>query len=534
MDERVNRAQSFDHVAEEYERGRPGYPDDVLDLLPVADEATVLDLAAGTGKLTRVLARRYRRVIAVEPLGGMRALITREAPAAEALDGRAEAIPLADAEEPVQRADAAGLRQFRSHRHRQQHQGSGGVASGAGLRLAGRALPLLPFRRHEGLQGRRAQLRAEPDRARRQDHRRDRQRLHGAAGLAEGAGAVFRRRARSRYVQAPQDHRDWRGDRFKEMLNWEYAGFFDIGMCLRNEYDAIIQHGTMTLVRRDLMEEVGGWATWCITEDTELGLRLMEKGYGAMYSRERFGHGLTPDHFAGYKKQRFRWAYGAMQIMKAHARRDFPRPLGTFWQKYHFVAGWLPWFADALSMIVTCTGAGLAGAAVILRPQLCRSADAGRSSCDHGLFVFKLLYSLLLYSPGALRRQGRRDGLGGRTGAHLHGGPRGELRAVDRRLPFMRTPKCENPALFSQVLRVVWQETVLLVGLLTAMISMGFDRGFEDPAVSLWMVMLGVQSLPYAATFATASISAMSNKKLQVGMLTEKSVLPKSAKARAA
>src|SRR5215216_5558989 len=118
------------------------------------------------------------------------------------------------------------------------------------------------------------------------------------------------------YVQAPQDHRDWKGDRFKEMLNWEYAGFFDIVMCLRNEYDAIIQHGTMTLVRRDLMKELGGWATWCITEDTELGLRLMESGYGAMYSRERFGHGLTPDHFAGYKKQRFRWAYGAMQIMK--------------------------------------------------------------------------------------------------------------------------------------------------------------------------------------------------------------------------
>lgn len=75
------------------------------------------------------------------------------------------------------------------------------------------------------------------------------------------------------YVQAPQDHRDWRGDRFKEMLNWEYAGFFDIGMCLRNEYDAIIQHGAMTLVRRSCMEEMGGWATWCITEDTGLGLR---------------------------------------------------------------------------------------------------------------------------------------------------------------------------------------------------------------------------------------------------------------------
>ena len=98
MDQRIERAQSFDRVAEEYERGRPGYPDDVLDLLPVADDAAVLDLAAGTGKLTRVLARRYRRVIAVEPLDAMRAIVRREAPAAEALDGRAEAIPLADGE----------------------------------------------------------------------------------------------------------------------------------------------------------------------------------------------------------------------------------------------------------------------------------------------------------------------------------------------------------------------------------------------------------------------------------------------------
>ena len=97
-DERTSRARSFDRVAEEYERGRPGYPDDVLDLLPVADDAAVLDLAAGTGKLTRVLARRYRRVVAVEPLDGMRAIVEREAPAAKALDGRAEAIPLADAE----------------------------------------------------------------------------------------------------------------------------------------------------------------------------------------------------------------------------------------------------------------------------------------------------------------------------------------------------------------------------------------------------------------------------------------------------
>jgi SAM-dependent methyltransferase len=90
------QARSFDRVAEAYERGRPGWPPEVLDLLPVPDEATVLDLGAGTGKLTRRLAARYAHVIAVEPLDEMRAILTERVPQAEALPGAAEAIPLDD------------------------------------------------------------------------------------------------------------------------------------------------------------------------------------------------------------------------------------------------------------------------------------------------------------------------------------------------------------------------------------------------------------------------------------------------------
>jgi SAM-dependent methyltransferase len=93
----IDPARSFDHAAEEYEAARPDYPDALLELLPVPHEATVLDLAAGTGKLTRVLARRYARVIAAEPLDGMRAVLERVVPDAEALAGTAESIPLPDA-----------------------------------------------------------------------------------------------------------------------------------------------------------------------------------------------------------------------------------------------------------------------------------------------------------------------------------------------------------------------------------------------------------------------------------------------------
>ena len=92
----IDPARSFDLAAEEYEATRPSYPDELLDLLPVANDATVLDLGAGTGKLTRVLGRRYARVIAVEPLDGMRAILERVVPEVEALPGRAEEIPLDD------------------------------------------------------------------------------------------------------------------------------------------------------------------------------------------------------------------------------------------------------------------------------------------------------------------------------------------------------------------------------------------------------------------------------------------------------
>jgi SAM-dependent methyltransferase len=89
-----NRELSFDRVADEYERTRPSYPAEVLDLLPLGADVSVLDLGAGTGKLTRVLAARYRDVTAVEPLANMRAMLERAVPGITALPGSAEQIPL--------------------------------------------------------------------------------------------------------------------------------------------------------------------------------------------------------------------------------------------------------------------------------------------------------------------------------------------------------------------------------------------------------------------------------------------------------
>ena len=89
-------AESFARAAEEYERGRPGYAEAALDAVGLPADAIVLDLAAGTGKLTRQLVPRYARVVAVEPLHAMRAILERVVAGAEVLEGTASAIPLPD------------------------------------------------------------------------------------------------------------------------------------------------------------------------------------------------------------------------------------------------------------------------------------------------------------------------------------------------------------------------------------------------------------------------------------------------------
>jgi ubiquinone/menaquinone biosynthesis C-methylase UbiE len=92
------RRMSFASVAAQYERARPGYPDEAVswlaDRLGIYAGRDVLDLGAGTGKLTRQLVPLGARIVAVEPLDEMRVELQRTVPEATAAAGTAEAIPL--------------------------------------------------------------------------------------------------------------------------------------------------------------------------------------------------------------------------------------------------------------------------------------------------------------------------------------------------------------------------------------------------------------------------------------------------------
>jgi exo-beta-1,3-glucanase (GH17 family)/cellulose synthase/poly-beta-1,6-N-acetylglucosamine synthase-like glycosyltransferase len=312
------------------------------------------------------------------------------------------------------------------------------------------------------------------------------------------------------FVQSPQDYRDNDGSFFKRLMFWEYAGFFQLGMVSRNERNAIIQHGTMCLIRRSALEQAGNWAEWTITEDAELGLRLFRAGWEAVYSPRSFGRGVMPDDFAAFRKQRFRWAYGAMQIVRGHLPallNPFNRDL-TLGQKWHFVTGWLPWVGDALGLAFLVMGLfwsiGLA-----LAPMRFEFPIVLFMLPSIGLFFFKLAQIFSLYSAKV------RCGVKDRAGAAIAGlalshtiGKAVWKGLFIRSAPFLRTPKMENAPALIQGLVMAREEVVLLVLTWAAMLAVGWVHHLATWEATLWCVVLLTQSLPYLAAVTVALVAA--------------------------
>ena len=347
-------------------------------------------------------------------------------------------------------------------------------------------------------------------------------------------------------VQSPQAHRDWDHSRFRRMMNWEYEGFFRIGMHHRNERDAIIQHGTMTLIRASALRGAGGWSADSVCEDTELGLRLLHRGWQSVYVDAPAGHGLTPDDFAAYKVQRRRWALGAMQILRRHGRAlltpggsssgqhdTTPQPGGglSIAQRYHFVAGWLPWIGDALQL--ACTLAALLWTLAALTAP----AEFGLPGMLYVLPMLLLAFARLTLTPLLYWRRVRCPVID-MFGASLagmglsHAIARGVLAGlVRRRAVFEVTRKGMHESGVKSVghshgqrvdkgahqgkggqsagtLAAVREEAMLALGLLVCIGAVGARLGVALDDGGPWILLLTVLALPYLAALACDRIAA--------------------------
>jgi exo-beta-1,3-glucanase (GH17 family)/cellulose synthase/poly-beta-1,6-N-acetylglucosamine synthase-like glycosyltransferase len=312
------------------------------------------------------------------------------------------------------------------------------------------------------------------------------------------------------FVQSPQDYRDNDGSFFKRAMFWEYAGFFRLGMVTRNERNAIIQHGTMTLIRREALEGNGGWPEWTICEDAALGLSLFRHGWEAVYSDRSFGRGVMPDDFAAFRKQRFRWAYGAMQIIRRNLRalvNPFDRSL-TLGQKWHFVTGWLPWIGDALGLAFL--GLGLVWSGLLtLFPHTIQFPVSLFMLPSIGLFGFKLAQIFALYAArvncsvkdraaAALAGLALSHGIGLAVWKGL----------VVKSAPFLRTPKMADAPALVQGLVMAREELALLTLTWLALLGVGISHAWASTEAQLWCAVLFVQSLPYLASVAVSVIAS--------------------------
>jgi exo-beta-1,3-glucanase (GH17 family)/cellulose synthase/poly-beta-1,6-N-acetylglucosamine synthase-like glycosyltransferase len=304
-------------------------------------------------------------------------------------------------------------------------------------------------------------------------------------------------------VQAPQDHRDDHRSLMHHAMNAEYAGFFDIGMVQRNEVNAIIVHGTMCLVRRAALEAAGGWSSDTICEDTDLGLTILELGWQAHYTNRRYGHGLLPDSFEAYKKQRHRWAYGGFQILKKHWRRLLPGGSRlTREQKREFALGWLNWLgAESIGVVVAILNLVWVPVVAFLDIAV---PDRILTLPIIASFIVSVLHFVTLYRLRV--RANKRQLIGSMlaamsvqwTVARAVG-----FGVIKDHLPFVRTSKGGQRR--GNDFHAFWE--AVLAGLLIAGAAVLIETNIKQVReIDIFAVVLVIQSLPFIAAVALAII----------------------------
>jgi exo-beta-1,3-glucanase (GH17 family)/cellulose synthase/poly-beta-1,6-N-acetylglucosamine synthase-like glycosyltransferase len=311
------------------------------------------------------------------------------------------------------------------------------------------------------------------------------------------------------FVQLPQAHREFDEHPFRRTINSEYDGFFRLGMHHRQQRNALILHGTMVLIRASALRAAGGWAEWCICEDAELGVRLLQRGWRGVYIDVPLGHGLTPADLGAYQSQRLRWAFGAMQILRAHGRSLLQGSGFTRGQRFHFLTGWVGWIADALhaafSLLAIAWTLGILfapGWFPLPLPQYLLPVLA--------LTIGRALLGIVSYR--ACVDCAWRDTFGAALAsmALTHTVARGVVQSWLRERPqFLRTAKKRRLRQQPRPLHWVREELAMLLGLATAASALVIKVGVVgQPEAALWLAVLLAQAVPYAAALGLALIGS--------------------------
>jgi cellulose synthase/poly-beta-1,6-N-acetylglucosamine synthase-like glycosyltransferase len=307
------------------------------------------------------------------------------------------------------------------------------------------------------------------------------------------------------FTQAPQDYRGWSRSRYYRRLYYSYQYFFAVSQPSRNERDGAIFAGTMGLIRRVALEQLGGWDEWCITEDAELSLRLLRAGWSGLHVDESWGQGIMPLTFEALKGQRYRWCFGGIQILRMHWRsllpgRESPGNRLSTGQRWSYLTGAVQWYGDLLGLLFLAFL--LAGAANLATGggELFRKLTAFLVATVPVLVLLGLVraVALLRRSTGASWR----DALGAFfiwQSTSLVVARASVLALFARQAAFLRTPKTSEKAKWWEALRANWAESALaILGLLGIAGALSRAAGLAGPLLAGLLVFptLGMAAAP--------------------------------------
>ena len=269
------------------------------------------------------------------------------------------------------------------------------------------------------------------------------------------------------FVQAPQDYRGWQYARYYRRLYYSYEYFFAVSQPSRNERDGAIFAGTMGLIRRVALDELGGWDEWCITEDAEVSLRLLRAGWSGMQVDESGGRGIMPLTFEALKGQRYRWCFGGIQLLRMHWKSLLPGPASrrnhlSAGQRWSYLSGALQWYGDLLGLLFLIFL--LAGAANLATGggQLFRKLTVFLVAAVPVLILLGLIRAIALLRRGT--GASWRDAIGAFfiwQSTSLVVARASVLALFAKKAAFLRTPKTSERTSWWHALRANWAETIL-------------------------------------------------------------------------
>jgi glycosyltransferase involved in cell wall biosynthesis len=305
------------------------------------------------------------------------------------------------------------------------------------------------------------------------------------------------------FTQAPQDYRGWERARYYRRLFYSYSYFFAVSQPSRNERDGAIFAGTMGLIRRVALEQLGGWDEWCITEDAELSLRLLRAGWSGLHVDQSMGKGIMPLTFEALKGQRYRWCFGGIQILRMHWRsllpgRESKENRLSVGQRWSYLSGGVQWYGDLLGLIFLVF---LLAGAVNLATG---GGELFRKLTAFLVATVPVLVLLGLVRAVALLRRGTgaswRDALGAFLiwqSTSLVVARASVLGLFAKRAAFLVTPKTSERVRWWEALRANWAESTLaLLGLL------GIGAALTRPTELAGPLLAGLLVFPTAGMAA--------------------------------